>query len=95
MTLYKVFQAGSLFLGVIRWAILIYVVLSWVQLRGNAYLWLESFVRPFVAPFRRLSVWLMSRTRIPLDFSCWFALIGLSIVNQFWWYLYRILRAMR
>ena len=50
MTLYKVFQAGSLFLSVIRWAILIYVVLSWVRLRGNAYLWLESFVRPFVAP---------------------------------------------
>ena len=95
MTLYKVFQAGSLFLSVIRWAILIYVVLSWVRLRGNAYLWLESFVRPFVAPFRRLSVWLMSRTRMPLDFSCWFALIGLSLVNQLWWRLYYILRALR
>ena len=95
MTLYKVFQAGSLFLSVIRWAILIYVVLSWVRLRGNAYLWLESFVRPFVAPFRRLSVWLMSRTRMPLDFSCWFALIGLSVVDGLWWKLYRILRVMR
>ena len=95
MTLYKVFQAGSLFLTVIRWAILLYVVLSWVRLRGNAYLWLEGFVRPFVAPFRRLSVWLMSRTRMPLDFSCWFALIGLSIVDQLWWWLYRILRALR
>ena len=95
MTLYKVFQAGSLFLSVIRWAILIYVVLSWVRLRGNAYLWLESFVRPFVAPFRRLSVWLMSRTRMPLDFSCWFALIGLSIVNSVWWWLYRVLRVLR
>ena len=95
MTLYKVFQAGSLFLSVIRWAILIYVVLSWVQLRGNAYLWLEGFVRPFVAPFRRLSVWLMSRTRMPLDFSCWFALIGLSLVNQVWWWLYRVLRMLR
>ena len=95
MTLYKLFQAGSLFLTVIRWAILIYVVLSWVQLRGNAFLWLESFVSPFVRPFRRLSVWLMSRTRMPLDFSCWFALIGLSIVNQLWWWLYSILRALR
>ena len=95
MTLYKVFQAGSLFLSVIRWAILIYVVLSWVRLRGNAYLWLESFVRPFVSPFRRLSVWLMSRTRMPLDFSCWFALIGLSIVDGLWWRLYYILRVLR
>ena len=95
MTLYKVFQAGSLFLTVIRWAILLYVVLSWVRLSGTAYLWLESFVRPFVAPFRRLSVWLMSRTRMPLDFSCWFALIGLSLVNQVWWWLYRVLRMMR
>ena len=95
MTLYKVFQAGSLFLYVIRMAILVYVVLSWVRLRGNAYLWLEGFVWPFVAPFRRLSVWLMSRTRMPLDFSCWFALIGLSIVNQLWWWLYTVLRALR
>ena len=95
MTLYKEFQAGSLFLTVIRWAILLYVILSWVRLRGNAYLWLESFVRPFVAPFRRLSVWLMSRTRMPLDFSCWFALIGLSLADGLWWKLYRILRMMR
>ena len=95
MTLYKVFQAGSLFLDVIRWAILLYVVLSWVRLSGNLYLWLEGFVRPFVAPFRRLSVWLMSRTRMPLDFSCWFALIGLSLVNQLWWWLYTVLRALR
>ena len=95
MTLYKVFQAGSLFLTVIRWAILLYVVLSWVRLRGNAFLWLEGFVRPFIAPFRRLSVWLMSRTRMPLDFSCWFALIGLSLVNQVWWWLYRVLRVLR
>ena len=37
----------------------------------------------------------MSRTRMPLDFSCWFALIGLSLVNQVWWWLYRVLRMMR
>ena len=95
MTLYQVFRAGSVFLVIVRYAILAYVVLSWVQLRGNAYLWLESFVRPFVAPFRRLSVWLMSRTRMPLDFSCWFALIGLTLLERVWWWLYRVLRMMR
>ena len=95
MTLYQVFQAGSVFLRIVRMAILIYVVLSWVRLRGNAYLWLESFVRPFVAPFRRLSVWITARTRVPLDFSCWFALIGLTLVERVWWWLYRILRTFR
>ena len=92
MTLYKVFQAGSAFLYVVRVAILVYCVLSWVRPRNNLFLWLETFIRPFVAPFRRFSVWLMSRTRMPLDFSCWFAIIGLSIVERLWWWLYRLLR---
>ena len=95
MTLYQVFRAGSVFLSIVRFAILVYVALSWLRLRGNAYLWLESFVRPFVAPFRRFSVWLMARTRMPLDFSCWFSLIGLSILERIWWRLYYILRALR
>ena len=95
MTLYKVFQSGSVFLSIIRIAILVYVVLSWLRPRHTAYLWLESFVRPFISPFRRLSVWLMSRTRMPLDFSCWFSLIGLSIVDRLWWRLYILLRSVR
>ena len=92
MTLYKVFQAGSAFLYVVRVAILVYCVLSWFRPRNNLFLWLETIIRPFVAPFRRFSVWLMSRTRMPLDFSCWFAIIGLSIVERLWWWLYRLLR---
>ena len=94
MTLYQVFRAGSLFLSILRIAILVYVVLSWISPRSSVYLWLEGFIHPFVAPFRRFSVWLMARTRIPLDFSCWFALIGISLVNQLLWWLYPILRAM-
>ena len=92
MTLYKVFQVGSAFLYVVRVAILIYCVLSWFQPRNNLFLWLETFIRPFVAPFRRFSVWLMRRTRMPLDFSCWFAIIGLQIINWVWWRLYYLLR---
>ena len=92
MTLYKVFQAGSAFLYVVRVAILVYCVLSWFRPRNHLFLWLETFTRPFVAPFRRFSVWLMSRTRMPLDFSCWFAIIGLSIIERLWWWLYRLLR---
>ena len=52
-------------------------------------------MRPFVAPFRRLSVWLMSRFRMPLDFSCWFAMIGISIVDQLLWRIYALLRLIR
>jgi len=92
MTLYRVFLAASTFLRIVDTAILIYVVLSWFRPRSNIYLWLEGFVRPFIMPFRRLSVWLMSRTRMPLDFSCWFAMIGISIVERLLWRLYYILR---
>lgn len=91
MTLYIVFRAGALFLRIIRAAILLYCVLSWFRPRNNLFLWLESFIRPFVAPFRRLSIWIVSRTRMPLDFSCWFALIGISIVHGLWWRLYALL----
>ena len=95
MTLYQVFRAGSLFLSIVRFAILVYVVLSWISPRSSVYLWLEGFVRPFVAPFRRFSAWLSGRFGIPLDFSCWFALIGLSLIERIWWWLYPIFRALR
>ena len=95
MTLYQIFRAGSLFLSIVRVAILIYVVLSWVSPRSSAYLWFAGFVRPFVRPFRRFSAWLMARTGVPLDFSCWFALIGISLCNRIWWWLYPIVRALR
>ena len=26
----------------------------------------------------------MSRTRMPLDFSCWFAIIGLNVIERIW-----------
>jgi len=93
MTLYKVFQAGSIFLQILDSAILLYCVLSWFRPNFSFYYWLQSFIRPFVTPFRRLSVWLMSRTRMPLDFSCWFAIIGLSIIERLWWRLYILLRS--
>lgn len=96
MTLYMVFQAGSAFLRIVETAILIYVVLSWFRPRNNSlYLWLESFIRPFVAPFRRLSVWITSKTRVPLDFSCYFAIIGLHVVQTLWMRLYYLLRMFR
>ena len=91
LTLYHVFRAGSIFLQVLDAAILLYVVMSWFRPRIKFFFMLESFIRPFVMPFRRLSVWLMSKTRMPLDFSCWFAMIGISIIERLWWKLYYLL----
>lgn len=95
MTLSQVFQAGSTFLRIVSFAILIYCILSWFHPHNSLYVWLGSFIRPFVAPFRRLSVYLMSRTRMPLDFSCWFAVLGIELINGLWWKLYEILAGIR
>ena len=92
MSLYKVFYAASAFLYIIRAAIFIYAVLSWFRPRWQLYGMLEHFITPFIMPFRRLSVWITAKTRLPLDFSCWFALIGISIIDQLWWKLYYLLR---
>ena len=92
LTLYRVFQAGSYFLQIVDTAILVYVVLSWFRPSFRFFYWLSNFVAPFIRPFRRLSEWIMVRTRIPLDFSCWFAIIGLQIINAVWWRLYYLLR---
>ena len=92
LTLYRVFQAGSYFLQIVDTAILVYVVLSWFRPSFRFFYWLSNFVAPFIRPFRRLSEWIMVRTRIPLDFSCWFAVIGLQIINAVWWRLYYLLR---
>ena len=92
LTLYRVFQAGSYFLQIVDTAILVYVVLSWFRPSFRFFYWLSNFVAPFIRPFRRLSEWIMVRTRSPLDFSCWFAIIGLQIINAVWWRLYYLLR---
>ena len=91
LSLRDVFNAASIFLYVVRTAILIYAILSWIQPTFRFYAMLENFVRPFLIPFRRLSIWLMSKCRRPIDFSCWFALIGISILDSLLWRLYYLL----
>ena len=90
-SLYDVFYAVSIFISILRIAIIIYAVMSWGRPDFKLFYMLESFVRPFLIPFRRLSLWVMTKLRRPLDFSCWFALIGLSIVNNLWWRLFYLL----
>ena len=49
--LYTVFRTGSIFLYVIRTAILVYCVLSWFQPRFKAFFMLRQFIMPFISPF--------------------------------------------
>jgi len=93
-SLYVIFRTISIFIRVIYYGILVFTVMSWFRPSNNFYYMLGRFVAPFIMPFRRLSMWIMRKTRLPIDFSCWFAIIGLSIINQLWWRLYYLLRGL-
>lgn len=88
MTLFYLFRSIDILLRLIRVCILVYWVLSLFRLNNSFYYLLARFVAPFVAPFKRLSMWVMRKTQLPIDFSVWFALIGLSIVRELLWRLY-------
>lgn len=91
ITLYQVYRAGSIFLRVLDGAIFVYVILSWFRPSFRAYYWLTRFIEPFVSPFRKLSVKIMTRTKVPLDFSCWFAMIAIAILERLWARLFLLL----
>lgn len=91
LSLYTVFEAGSIFLYIIRTAILVYCVLSWFRPTFRFFYMLRSFIQPFISPFQRFSLWIMRYFRAPLDFTCLFALIGISIIDQVWWQIYYLI----
>ena len=91
MALYTVFRAFSYFLYAVRVAIFLYCILSWIRPNNRLFYALEKFVMPFVMPFRRLSVWLTAKLNVPLDFSCWFSIIALTVVERLMWRLYILL----
>jgi len=84
LTMYTVYKTGSIFLRLISYAILAYCVLSWFRPQNRFFYALAKFVMPFVRPFRRLSMWITAKTKVPLDFSCWFALVGVSVIQSIW-----------
>ena len=92
MTFYRIYQVGWAFLTILRAAIVIHWLLTLFNMRSAVTDWIGGFIAPFVTPFRRLSVWLMRRTNVPLDFTYVFALIGLSIVARLWYMLYVLIR---
>ena len=95
MTLYRLFQTISVFLYVLRIAILVHWFLRLFNANNSVTRWLDGFVEPFLRPFRGLAVALMRRTSLPLDLTYVFALLGLSIVDRLWWLLYSFFRSMR
>jgi len=91
MALRTVFQAASLFLYVVRLALFIYVALTWIAPRSALCYWLQGFLQPFCAPFRRLARWCIRRWGSPFDLTVLFSLIGLSIADTLLWRLYYLL----
>lgn len=89
--LYSVFRAVSIFIEIIEWAIVAYCVLSWFRPRFRAFFLLRQFIAPFVSPFQKLSLMIMRRFNAPIDLTCFFAVIGMQLINRLWWRLYVLL----
>ena len=86
--MYIIFNALSQLLRLVSLAILVEVIMSWVYPRGKVYYWIGRFIEPVMAPFRRLSMWIMQRSGMPIDFSPWFAMIAINLVSQLIWRVY-------
>ncbi len=91
MLLYMIYTAADWFLRLISLAILIYCVLTWVAPRSAARYWLERFISPFCAPFRRLAQYVCMRWGSPFDLTCFFALIGVNILSVLLGEVYKLL----
>jgi len=88
MTMYAVFRTVDIFLWVVRTAILAYWLLTLLRFNNRLMQLLAKFVYPFVVPFRRPAMWVMRRTGLPIDFTIWFSVIGISIAKELLWMLY-------
>ena len=78
--LYWLYQACYYFIRLVTLAIFVSCILSWVAPRSGLQNLLQRFIEPFVAPFRRLSWYLMNRYGGRIDLSYWFAMIGLNLL---------------
>ena len=89
--MYLLFYALSRLLQLLSLAIFVQVIMSWVYPQGKVYYWLTRLTAPVLSPFRQLSYWIMQRTSLPLDFTPWFAMIGISIASRLLWRIYYLL----
>lgn len=91
MALYNVFQAASWFLRILSMAMFFYCILTWIAPMSPLCDFLRRFTGPFVAPFQSLSYKLMRRWGARVDFTYFFAMIGLNILERLLWTVFSLL----
>ena len=88
MTMYSVIDAVRVFLRLLSLAMFVYWILTLLRFNHRLVELLAKFIYPFVRPFRRPAMWVMRRTGWPIDFTLWFAMIGVNIVSELLLVLY-------
>ena len=88
MTMYSVIDAVRVFLRLLSLAMFVYWILTLLRFNSRLVELLAKFISPFVRPFRRPAMWVMRRTGWPIDFTLWFAMIGVNIVSELLLVLY-------
>lgn len=88
MTMYSVIDAVRVFLRLLSFAMFVYWILTLLRFNNRLVELLAKFIYPFVRPFRRPAMWVMRRTGWPIDFTLWFAMIGVNIVSELLLVLY-------
>ncbi|HIQ83473.1 MAG TPA: YggT family protein [Candidatus Pullichristensenella stercorigallinarum] len=88
MTMYSVIDAVRVFLRLLSLAMFVYWILTLLRFNSRLVELLAKFIYPFVRPFRRPAMWVMRRTGWPIDFTLWFAMIGVNIVSELLLVLY-------
>jgi uncharacterized protein YggT (Ycf19 family) len=80
--LVQIYQGVSVFLSILKYALIVYCVLSWFASPINRlYVLLSRVVDPLLAPFRMLSARLIRRG-LRFDPSVIFALVALQVVEH-------------
>ena len=80
--IYIIFKTLFTMLDILRILTLASIFMSWIMPRSAVLMKLDWFLSPFVAPFRWLNMKITARSRLPLDFSYMFLLIGISVVRS-------------
>lgn len=88
MSLFAVYQTIHIFLSLVQAAIFVYWILTMLRFRNQFVLLLAKFIYPFIKPFHRPATWVMKRTGLPIDFTLFFAMIGLSLADRLVYYLF-------
>ena len=90
---YSLFRGISGCIQIIQLVIAAYCIATWVMRpTSQFYVVLRNLSYPFIAPFRRVSDWLMDKIGLRIDLSALIALFVLNAVNGLIWRLYSIIR---